>query len=195
MTLNIQQFESRLPRTASDNSRHALRAAIMIANGFCEKAPAIRADGRLSPAGQAEELAKLKASTSTNGHLVQIRTHAQAALDKIRTERETFKDAALKQPTDPLAEMRNAEIRQMLRGMPETERIRLVHSGDPEITDAVALGNPALSGIPAVIHGQIIDKIVSSKFQARNSELEALEEEAEAVSAAVTVASDMISRT
>src|SRR5664279_1865181 len=111
MTLNIQQFESRLPKSASDNSRHALRSAIMIANGFREKAAAIRADGRLSAEGQAEKLSELKAATSTNGHLVQIRTQAQKQLDDVRAERDSFKAAVLKRPVDPLVEMRAAEIR------------------------------------------------------------------------------------
>jgi hypothetical protein len=194
MTLNIQQFESRLPRTASDNSRHALRSAITIANTFREKAAAIRADGRLSAEGQAEKLAELKTATSTNGHLTQIRTQATKQLDSIRAERETFKATALKRPVDALAEMRAAEIRTMLRGMPESERLRLAIGDDPEIRDAVALATPVLSGVPAVIHAGIVDKIVSAKFQARSGELNALEDEAEAVLAAATVASDFIAR-
>jgi hypothetical protein len=194
MTLNISNFESRLPKTASDNSRHALRSAIMIANGFLEKAAAIRADGRLSVEGHAEKLAELKAATSTNGHLVQIRTQVQKQLDGIRAERESFKAASMKRPTDPLAEMRAAEIRTMLRGMPESERMRLAMSDDPEIRDAVALATPVLSGVPAVIHAGIVDKIVSAKFQARSGELNALEDEAEAVLAAATVAGDFIAR-
>lgn len=194
MTLNIQQFESRLPKSASDNSRHALRSAIMIANGFREKAAAIRADGRLSAEGQTAELAKLKAATSTNGHLVQIRTQAQKQLDDVRAERDSFKAAALKRPDDPLAEMRAAEIRTMLRGLPEADRMRLAMSGDQEITDAVALANPVLSGVPAIVHEQIVDKIVSARFQTRSGELNALEDEAEAVLAAATVAGDFIAR-
>ena len=194
MTLNIQQFESRLPKTASDNSRHALRSAIMIANGFREKAASIRADGRLSGEGQAEKLSELKAATSTNGHLVQIRVQAQKQLESIHAERETFKAAVLKRPEDPLAEMRAAEIRTMLRGMQESERMRVAMSDDPEIRDAVALATPVLSGVPALVHEQIVDKIVSARFQTRSVELNALEDEAEAVLAAATVASDFILR-
>jgi hypothetical protein len=194
MTLNIQQFESRLPRSASDNSRHALRSAIMIANGFRERAAAIRADGRLSAEGQAEKLAELKTATSTNGHLTQIRTQATKQLDNARAERESFKAAALKRPTDPLAEMRAAEIRTMLRGMPESERLRLALSDDPEIHDAVALATPVLSAIPAVVHAGIVDKIISTRFQTRSTELNSIEDEAEAVLAAATVASDFIAR-
>jgi hypothetical protein len=194
MTLNISQFESRLPKTASDNSRNSVRAAIMIANGFREKADAIRSDARLSLEGQAEKLSELKTATSTNGHLVQIRTQAQKQLDSIRAERETFKAAALKRPIDALAEMRAAEIRTMLRALPESERLGLAISDDVEIRDAVALATPVLSGVPAIVHEQIVDKIVSAKFQMRSGELNALEDEAEAVLAAATVASDFIAR-
>jgi hypothetical protein len=194
MSLNVSQFESRLPKTASDNSRHALRSAIMIANGFREKAAAIRADGRLSPEGQAEKLAELKTSTSTNGHLVQIRTQAQQQLNSIRAERETFKAAVLKRPDDPLTEMRFSEIRTMLRGLPEADRMRLAMSGDPEITDAVALANPVLSGLPPIVHEGIVDKIISARFQTRSAELNALEDESEAVLSAATVAGNFIAR-
>jgi hypothetical protein len=194
MNLNISQFESRLPKSASDNARHSVRAAIMIANGFSEKAAEIRADGRLSAEGQSQKLSELKAATSTNGHLVQIRTQAEKQLNSIRAERDGFKAAVLKRPEDPLAEMRAAEIRTMLRGLPETERLRLAVSDDAEIRDAVALATPVLSGVPAVVHEQIVDKIVSARFQTRSAELAALEDESGAVLAAATVASDFISR-
>ncbi|WGJ16137.1 hypothetical protein QEV83_07810 [Methylocapsa sp. D3K7] len=194
MNLNISQFESRLPKSASDNARHNVRSAIMIANGFSEKAAEIRADGRLSAEGQAEKLAELKAATSTNGHLVQIRTQAQKQLNSIKSERDSFKREVLKRPEDPLAEMRAAEIRTMLRGLPETERLRLAMSDDAEIRDAVALATPVLSGVPAVVHEQIVDKIVSARFQTRSAELAALEDESEAVLAAASVASDFIAR-
>jgi hypothetical protein len=55
----------------------------------------------------------------------------------------------------------------MLRGLPESERLRLAMSDDEEIRDAVALATPVLSGIPAVVHAEIVDKIVSTRFQWR----------------------------
>jgi hypothetical protein len=167
MSLNISQFESRLPQTASDNSRHSVRAAIMIANGFREKAAAIRADGRLSAEGQTAELAKLKAATSTNGHLVQIRTQAQKQLDTVRAERQTFRAAVLKKNADHILELRHSEIRSFLRSMSESERIKLATSGDPEIVDAVILASPVLSGLPGVLHGRIIEGVVESRFGSR----------------------------
>lgn len=194
MTLNIEQFESRLPKTASENSRNSVRSAIMIANGFHEKAAAIRADGRLSAQGQHEKLAELKASTSTNGHLVQIRNQAKKQLDAVTSERDSFRVAVLKRPDDPLAEMRAAEIRTMLRGLPEGDRLRLATGDDADIRDAIALAPPVLSGVPRVVHEQIVDGMVSTRFQSRSAELAQLEDEAEAILAATTVAADFISR-
>lgn len=194
MTLNISQFESRLPKTASENSRHSVRAAIMIANGFREKAEAIRGDGRLSAQGQHEKLSELKAATSTSGHLTQIRTLAQKQLDAVHSERNSFKVAVLKRTDDPLAEMRAAEIRTMLRGLPESERLRLATSDDADIRDAIALAPAVLSGVPRVVHEQIIDGMISSRFQTRSAELATIEDEAEAILAAATVAADFINR-
>jgi hypothetical protein len=81
-----------------------------------------------------------------------------------------------------------------LRGLPESERLRLALSDDPEIRDAVALATPVLSGVPAVVHAGIVDKIVSTRFQTRSAELNLIEDEAEAVLAAATVASNFIAR-
>lgn len=60
------------------------------------------------------------------------------------------------------------------------------------VRDAVAVAPAVLSGVPAVIHGQIIEGLVETRFQSRSCELAS--EEAEAVLSAATVASDMISR-
>jgi hypothetical protein len=189
----IQQLESRLPRSASDNSRHALRSALMIAEGHAKKVAEIRADARLSDQGKADELAKHKAATLSNGHLVQIRDLAKEQLDKVRGERDSFRAAVLKPPADALAEARHAEIRTMLRSLPEPERIKLAMENDA-VREAVVVAPAVLSAIPAVVHGQIIDGLVETRFQSRAADLDALQEEAEAVKAAVTIASDMISR-
>ena len=189
----IQQLESRLPRPASDNSRHALRSALMIAEGHAKKVAEIRADAHLSDQGKADELAKHKAATLSNGHLVQIRDLAKKQLDNVRGERDSFRAAVLKPPVDALAEARHAEIRTMLRSLPEPERIKLAMEIDA-VREAVVVAPAVLSAIPAVVHGQIIDGLVETRFQCRAADLDALQEEAEAVNAAVTIASDMISR-
>ena len=115
-------------------------------------------------------------------------------MDNVRAERDSFKAAVLKRADDPLAEMRAAEIRTMLRGLPETDRLRLATGDDPEIRDAIALATPVLSGVPVVVHERIVDKIVSTRFQTRSAELASLEDESEAVLAAATVAGDFIAR-
>ena len=192
MTLS-EQLEARLPKSASDNSRHSLRAAFMIEAGYRQKAEAIKADGRLSAEGKSDELSKLKAATLSNGHMQQIRDIAKKQLDALRAERESFKAAVLKPPADALAEARQAEIRTMLRSLPEPERIKLAMENDA-VREAVVVAPAVLSAIPAVVHGQIIDGLVETRFQSRAADLDALQEEAEAVIAAVTIASDMISR-
>jgi hypothetical protein len=189
----IQQLESRLPRSASDNSRHALRSALMIAEGHAKKAAEIRADARLSDQGKADELAKHKAATLKNGHLIQIRDLAKKQLEGLRGERDSFRSAVLKPPVDALAEARHAEIRTMLRTLPEPERIKLAMENDA-VRDAVAVAPAVLSGIPSVIHGQIIDGLVETRFASRAKDLEAQQEEAETVAAAAQVATDMIAR-
>jgi hypothetical protein len=54
MTLLLEQLESRLPRSASDASKHNLRAVFSIADSFKQRADAIRNDQRLTYAGKDE---------------------------------------------------------------------------------------------------------------------------------------------
>jgi hypothetical protein len=189
-----EQLLARLPASASQDSRHSLNSAFMIEAGYRKKAEEIKADGRLSAEGKAEKLAELKTATLSNGHLTQIRTLARKQLDGIKSERETFRAAVLKRPDDPFAEQRNSEIRAMLRSMSESERIKMALAGDPEITDAVMLANPVLSGVPAFIHAEIVEKVVATRHQTRGAELATQQEEAETIAAAVQVVDDMISR-
>jgi hypothetical protein len=192
MTLS-EQLEARLPKSASDNSRHSLRSAFMIQEGYAKKAEAIKADGRLSPEGKAEQLSALKTQTLNNGHLVQIKDLAKKQLDGIKNERDRFKADVLKPPVDALAEARHAELRTMLRSLPETERIKLAMENEA-VRDAVAVAPAVLSGIPAPVHAQLIDGLVETRFASRAKELAALQEEAETVSAAAQLATDLISR-
>jgi hypothetical protein len=195
MTLLLEQLEARLPRSASDNSKHNLRAVFGIADAYRQKAEAIREDHRLSYTGRDEALAKLRAETLANEHLAQIRSQSVKAQERLRTEREALRAASLKpEAGDVIAEMRRAEARAMLRGLPEVERIRLAMSDDPAIRDAVAFASPALSGVPADIHGKILDGIIEAKNQTRNAELAELETEAEVIAAAVAVTEGAIAR-
>ena len=164
----------------------------MIAEGHAKKVAEIRADARLSDQGNADELAKHKAATLKNGHLIQIRDLAKKQLEGLRGERDSFRAAVLKPPVDALAEARHAEIRTMLRSLPEPERIKLAMENDA-VREAVVVA-PAVLSATAVVHGQIIDGLVETRFQCRAADLDALQEEAEAVNAAVQVASDMIAR-
>jgi hypothetical protein len=194
MTLS-ENFESRLPKSASDASKHNLRAVFSIADSFKQKADAIRSDHRSSDTGKDEELAKLRNETLQNGHFQQIRSQSVKAQERLKNEREALRATALKPNTDDVrAEMRAAEIRGMLRGLPEGERIRLAMSDDPEIRDAVAFAPSALSGVPQDIHGKILDAIVETKNQTRNSELAERETEIEIIAAAVAVAEGSIAR-
>ena len=195
MTLLLEQLEARLPRSASDNSKHNLRAVFSIADSFKKKADAIREDHRLSYPGRDEALAKLRAETLQNGHFQQIRSQSQKAQERLKNEREALRSSALKPESgDVIAEMQRKEIREMLRGLPEVERIKLAMSDDPAIRDAVAFSSPALSGVPADIHGKILDGIVETKNQTRNSELAERETEIEIIAAAVAVAEGAIAR-
>jgi hypothetical protein len=78
--------------------------------------------------------------------------------------------------------------------MSEVDRVRLAMSDDPEIRDAVAFAPSALSGVPQDIHGKILDAIVETKNQTRNSELAERETEIEIIAAAVAVAEGSIAR-
>jgi hypothetical protein len=195
MTLLLEQLEARLPRSASDSSRHNLRAVIGIADAYRAKAEAIRSDHRLSYTGCDEALAKLRAETLQNAHFQQIRSQSQKAQERLKNEREALRATALKpEPGDVIAEMQRKEIREMLRGLPEVERIKLAMGDDPAIRDAVAFAIPALSAIPVDVHGKILDGIVETKNHTRNSELAELEAEAEVVTAAVGFAEGSIAR-
>ena len=89
MTLALAQtLEGRLPKTASDNSRHSLRSALMIADGFSKKVRDIREDTKLSDEGKREAVDRIKAATLKGSHLEQLHNEAKKALDGIRSQRE-----------------------------------------------------------------------------------------------------------
>ncbi len=192
MTLS-EQLEARLPQSASPDSKHSLRSAFMIQQGYAKKAEEIKADVRLSAEGKADELSKLKTATLNNGHLKQIRDLAAKQLDGLKAERDRFRADVLKPPSDVFAEARHAELRSMLRSLPETDRIKLALENEAA-RNAVAVAPAVLSGIPAPVHAQLIDGLVETRFASRAKDLSALQEEAETVAAAVQVATDLISR-
>jgi hypothetical protein len=195
MTLLLQQLEARLPRSASDNSKHNLRAVFGVADAYRQKAEAIRSNDKLSYVGKDEALAALRVQTLQNEHLQQIRSQSTKAQERLRTEREALRAASLNpEAGDVIAEAQRAEIRGMLRALPVGERLKLATSGDQAFRDAVAFAHPALSGIPQDIHGKILDTIVEAKNQSRNSELAELETEAEVIAAAIAVAEGAIAR-
>ncbi len=94
-------------------------------------------------------------------------------------------------------EMRDGEMRALLRGMPLHERLAAVQS-DPDVARAAAGSSPMLSGLPTDVHQTVVsdltDRAVAAKFGDRAKQFAADAEEVEAVAGAIDVAVGLVER-
>jgi hypothetical protein len=188
MKLDHAPFLSRVPTSATGH-REKITAAVAIANRAQDAYADIRNDARLSAVGRAEKLREAAATWGNNGHLAQIRESTARDLAKVRSERASM---VLPAPdrADLFGELQRAEVRQMLRGLTESERTQVALSGDKTVQMAIAHAPAALSGLDEQIKGRVVDTVLAATHGARLAELDVVENEL----VAVVVASATIGR-
>ena len=93
-------------------------------------------------------------------------------------------------------ELRDGEMRAMLRSLPPGERLKAL--ADPDVARAVAGSTPLLSGIPPEVHANLVsdltDRAIAVRFGERAKQFAADAEEVEAVAAAIEVGVGLIER-
>lgn len=128
-------------RTDDENGNAFFKLVHETAKAYDREARAIRSDSKLSPEGRREKLAELaqrydkEIEAFANGDLP---TAVAKREQELRTRARQYAPAA---PKDPVAEIRAQEIRDALRAMEESERIKTVgtavEAGDADIYSAV----------------------------------------------------------
>ena len=128
-------LKSRLPDGARAESKDAVDAiASVVAESFKKGAGQIATDGRYTDGGKRDALAALRKSTLEAGRLAELRSSYAAKLANISGEQDAMRRTALNGPDGAdvgatlRREMRDSEMRALLRGMPLHERLAAVQS-------------------------------------------------------------------
>lgn len=88
---------------------------------------------------------------------------------------------------DILGEMRRAEMRAILRSMPEMERMQAALSDDPAVRDAVLSVPPSMSGLSEAFFANVLTMAIDKEHVAEAAQLEALDEAADAAASAIAL--------
>ena len=159
------EFLRRLPARLPADVAESVRYSFAMASTFAEKAADVRADGRLSVAGHSERIGEALRKGPL-GYLAQAR--------KSLTRHQLAAQAELAQlvlpvdRTDMFGEAQRQEIRAILRGMSDVERIRIVvESRDPQVKEAVIFASPLASGLPAEITARVHAEMLRERFGSR----------------------------
>lgn len=203
MTKRIfETLKSRLPDGARAESKLAVDAIAEAVTGFKTGAAKIAADGRYTAAGKREELAELRKAALTDGPVAGLKSTYARKLDNLRGEQDAMRRTALNGPDSAdigstlRRELRDGEVRAMLRSLPPGERLKAL--ADPDVARAVAGSTPLLSGIPPEVHANLVadltDMAISEKFGERAKQFAADAEEVEAVLAGIDLAVGLIER-
>ncbi len=166
--------------------RDDIATAFKIVENFDTKARAIHADPTLSSTGRRERLQQ-EAAKGPRDHLAQLKQKNRAAVASIAARRKALQPV-VKDHSDPVAEMRRAELRTLLRGMSPAERNQLVFSGDRDIIEAIIDAPAALSGIDAEMRAKAVEHFMGATNGPALRDLEAEEDALEATGAALEVA-------
>jgi hypothetical protein len=180
----------RLPASAAEE-RELITQAFGITGTVREKAAAIRADGRLSETGKADDTRAL-ARGAPLAHLRQIKARAAAMAADVANAR---KAVQLPEPdrTDLSAEMRRAELRSFVRGLPQEEKLRFVLGNEAAAT-AVLDQLPAISGLNDDLFDRVKQERTERLFGSQLAEIEKREAAVEVISSAVEIASSQFRR-
>lgn len=180
----INGMLSRLP-AESKTERDLVAAALQIPVNFKAKADVVLGDADLSPDGKTRRIQEL-AKGDALAHLRQLRAQAKAMASETSNLRQAMQ---VKEPdrADLTAEMRRAELRTFIRGLPQGERLRFVV--DNEAATIAALDAlPEMSGLNAEIFDRVKAAHVERLHGPQLAGLAAREEVVAVVNSAVAIA-------
>ena len=158
-------------RISAPDLREIVGATYSVVERFGAKAGEIRADRRFSKEGADGEIVKalannLKAIGETRAAIV--KRQANIAAERV---------SLLPRPPDRadlVGAIERQEIRTILRGLPEAERLRVaLETTDPQIRDAIAFSSTLASGISPDLRAQILESMVEEKAGSRLAEIKA----------------------
>ncbi|WP_281803501.1 hypothetical protein [Methylocystis echinoides] len=178
-------MKQRIPEKYA-TQRADIEAAALIVSRLEEKAKAVRADAHLSEAGRWDALRKELAG-GARSHLAQLQKNNLAALASIAAQKKALLPA-VKDRTDTIGEMRRAELRAFLRGLPQGERTKMALSGDPAMIEALVDQPAVLSGLSEELRAQAVDVYVAKTHGETAARIEADQEALENVRVALHLA-------
>src|SRR5206468_10929887 len=113
----------------------------------------------LTTFGKAQAIAELR-NSGFNGHFNSLQQPIKVGLENARLERSRL---GLPPPdkTDAVGELRRAELRTYVRGLPLHERMALAQN-DPEVRAAVLHASPLLTGLPPEAHAALLDQAIEA---------------------------------
>jgi hypothetical protein len=172
---NTKTLVSRIPADHPDASvlRQAVTACLAAAERLEAKRAALERGGRLTPAGQRQELVealKQQARDWRDGRVAITETRA-----KLETMRAGLKARPPTDPGDLVGELRRQELRSVIAEMPAGERAAFVlGSEDPQVAEAI-LGQPCfVSGLASDAYEKVQAAYVQRVNAGALQEIEAL---------------------
>jgi hypothetical protein len=178
------EFLKRLPPNAAEE-RALVEQLFGIPRTVAEKRAAILNDRRLSEQGKIDDTRTMARGTPLQ-HLQQLRARVTAMTADVANRR---KAVQLPEPdrTDLSAEMRRAELRSFVRGLPQEEKLRFVLGNEAAAT-AVLDQVPAISGLNDDLFDRVKQERIERLFGPQLAEIEKREAVVEVVDAALEVA-------
>jgi hypothetical protein len=195
MPLHPENTKTLLARIPSAHPE--LRQAVMLCMSAAERLEAKRTElergGRLTPAGQRQELVEALKKQARDWRDARVPiTEAQA---RLKTMRAALKARPSTEPNDLVGEMRRAELRAAIAEMPAGERAAYVlGSEDPQVAEAI-LGQPCfVSGLPSDVYEKVEAGYVQRVNARALQDIEALQAAVSAAETAAVVAKNEMAR-
>jgi hypothetical protein len=155
----------------------------LIDNIEAQKAEMVKA-GKLTPSGIAEALAG-HAKQSIAG--LREARYAALSVKQEATARRAEIKPSIKDPQNVAAALDRQEIRRVIREA-GNDRAKILQANDPRIMEAVLTAAPVLSGISDALHKNLVDSFAETTASYDISEINELENAADAVLAALNEA-------
>ncbi|HEV2596253.1 MAG TPA: hypothetical protein VGU01_13745 [Sphingomicrobium sp.] len=183
------EFIKRLPEGAKAE-RELIETAFRFPDAMRTKAAAVRADRNLSEDGKSHALRKLVSEGGMAEHFGQVKAQAKAWQADIQNARAAMKPKA-PDKGDLGAAVRDWEIREFLRGLPDAQRMRAALE-TPEFAAAVVNAPPILSALSSEVHDLVVEAAIERELGPRVEALRQREQIVETVAAALKVAEGRI---
>src|SRR5215210_2126610 len=185
---NVRTLLARIPdHPEAVKLRAAVAECLSAAERLAAKRSQLEGDGRLTPAGQRQEMIEaLKKSARDWRDARQPITEAKERLDQMRA---ALKSRPVADPNDIVGEMKRAELRAAIAELPQGERASFVLSSTDAQVIAAVLDQPAfVTGLPPDVFGKLEEAYVARANAPQLQEIEALQAAVAAAETATVVA-------